>query len=146
MSKLIKIIIFLLLIICLFYILVFSPYKLIGPYKISGGNPGKYHDGDYVLVASLKWPFAREINKGDVILFQKPIYNEAKEYIGDYDIENIGEVTGFENESVPGNTYYFSDKLITDKVPEGHYLIRLNKATFSRVIPFSKVLYKVWYP
>jgi len=124
---------------------IYTPWGPLGVNKIVGGNPGKYHDGDYVMGLSKNLLF-RDFKKGDVIIFNIPDYNDQGEFTGYGSMIGIGEIVGLSNDPINSSTYYYSQQQAFDSVPLGFYAISLNKSNTWRLIPRDSVTRVVIYP
>lgn len=128
------------------YVVMFSPVRFAQPYKILGGNPGSYRDGDYVLTMSKNIYGDNNVKKGDVVLFEMPLFNEQGSYIGNNDLLYVGEVKGIEGDTVTEAVYTFDNKPASNVVPSNSIFVTLNNSSYTRVLLKNNVTDVVWYP
>lgn len=120
----------------LFIIFFLSYVFLAFPYKIVGGNIGKYKKQQIVFSSSLLI-FFHPLVKGDIVSFYYP--SEDKVLIGEI-IKTPGEFIGDDN------AYDLYDRPINNTLPTDTYLIKQEKTDFSRVAQKREIKGIVWWP
>ncbi|TSC63648.1 MAG: hypothetical protein G01um101493_391 [Microgenomates group bacterium Gr01-1014_93] len=134
MNKIILIAFILLLFVITPFILIFSPFRIIGPSRISGGNPGKYQAGQ--IVWSVKRALlGRKIVQGDVVKYNNPNIALHQESVGTF----IGEVVGLPGKNLPENAFDLEEQPVKGQITAGSYLIEKNYSGKFWLVPEDQI-------